>query len=66
MATSSADTGSSHTTSSGRAASARAGADALHFPPVPHGRPPLLSVTCGGPEGSRIDLPLRAVADGPA
>jgi hypothetical protein len=28
--------------------------------------PPLLSVTCGGPEGSRTELPLRAVADGPA
>lgn len=43
-----------------------AGADALHFPPVPHGRPPRLSLTCGGPEGSRIDLPLRACVDGPA
>lgn len=36
-----------------------AGADALHFPPVPNGRPPRLAISCGGPDGSRIDLPLR-------
>lgn len=37
-----------------------AGADALHFPQVPHGRPPRLTFTCGGEDGSRIDLPMRA------
>lgn len=36
-----------------------AGADALHFPPVPHGMPPSLALMCGGPEGARIELPLR-------
>ena len=35
-----------------------AGADALHYPQVPHGRPPCLEVVCGGAKGSRIDLPL--------
>jgi predicted acyl esterase len=37
-----------------------AGADALHFPPVPHGRPARLTIHCGGTDGSRLDLPLRA------
>lgn len=36
-----------------------AGADALHFPPVPHGRPPRLGFACGGDQGSRIELPIR-------
>jgi len=37
-----------------------AGADALHYPAVPQGRPPRLEVICGGARGSAIDLPLRA------
>ena len=37
-----------------------AGGDADHFAQVPHGRPPLLQFTLGGPDGSFIDLPLRA------
>ncbi len=36
-----------------------AGADAQHFPQVPHGRPPKLQVFCGGADGSKISLPLR-------
>ncbi|MBM3352282.1 MAG: CocE/NonD family hydrolase [Betaproteobacteria bacterium] len=40
-----------------------AGADALHFPPVPHGRPPRLEFACGGEGGSRLELPLRASSD---
>ena len=40
-----------------------AGADALHYPQVPHGRPPKLELACGGANGSVIDLPLRARAD---
>ena len=36
-----------------------AGADALHFPAVPQGCPPVLSFHLGGAEGSCIDLPLR-------
>lgn len=39
-----------------------AGADALHFPQVPHGRPPKLTFTCGGEQGCRIDLPLRQLS----
>lgn len=39
-----------------------AGADALHFPPVPHGRPPRLRFLCGGTQGSSLHLPLSAVA----
>jgi putative CocE/NonD family hydrolase len=35
-----------------------AGADALHYPQVPHGRPPRLELELGGAKGSRIDLPL--------
>ena len=40
-----------------------AGADELHYPQVPHGRPPRLQVMCGGENGSTIELPLRARAD---
>lgn len=40
-----------------------AGADALHFPPVPHGRPPRLTFHFGDGQGSRIELPLRIAAD---
>jgi hypothetical protein len=40
-----------------------AGADALHYPQVPHGRPPRLEITCGGSRSSTIDLPLRARPD---
>lgn len=36
-----------------------AGADALHFPPVPHGSPPRIELRCGGADGSRIELPMR-------
>ena len=36
-----------------------AGADALHYPQVPHGRPPRLEITCGGAQGSTIELPMR-------
>ncbi|MEO5695195.1 MAG: CocE/NonD family hydrolase [Usitatibacter sp.] len=36
-----------------------AGADAEHFPPVPHGRPPKLTLRCGGADGSTIELPMR-------
>jgi hypothetical protein len=35
------------------------GADALHFAPVPHGRPPRFEITCGGTDGSFVELPLR-------
>ena len=34
-----------------------AGADANHFMQVPHGRPPLLTISCGGLDGPRIELP---------
>lgn len=37
-----------------------AGADASHYGQVPHGRPPRLEITCGGTQGSTIELPLRA------
>ena len=40
-----------------------AGADALHFPQVPHGRPPRLTIHCGGARGSRLALPLRPRLD---
>jgi len=40
-----------------------AGADEPHYPQVPHGRPPLLQVRCGGAHGSIIELPLRVRAD---
>jgi len=36
-----------------------AGTDADHFAQVPHGRPPLLQVVLGGPDGSVLELPLR-------
>lgn len=36
-----------------------AGADSLHFAQVPHGRPPLFRIACGGTEGSYLDLPLK-------
>jgi putative CocE/NonD family hydrolase len=36
-----------------------AGADSLHYPQVPHGRPPQLEIACGGAQGSRIELPMR-------
>jgi putative CocE/NonD family hydrolase len=36
-----------------------AGADAAHYPQVPHGRPPRLEITCGGDQGSTIELPMR-------
>ena len=36
-----------------------AGADSLHYPQVPHGRPPRLEITCGGAQGSTIELPMR-------
>ncbi len=36
-----------------------AGADAQHFPQVPHGRPPKLEICCGGADGSTISLPLQ-------
>jgi uncharacterized protein len=37
-----------------------AGADALHYPQVPHGRPPRLEFACGGADGSSVELPMRA------
>ncbi|MGE5097639.1 MAG: CocE/NonD family hydrolase C-terminal non-catalytic domain-containing protein, partial [Betaproteobacteria bacterium] len=36
-----------------------AGADALHYPQVTHGRPPRLEVICGGPQGSVLELPVH-------
>ena len=36
-----------------------AGADCLHYPQVPHGRPPRFEITCGGTQGSTIELPMR-------
>ena len=36
-----------------------AGTDADHFAQVPHGRPPKLRITLGGPDASFIELPLR-------
>ena len=36
-----------------------AGADADHYGQVPHGRPPLLEVTLGGPDASFLMLPIR-------
>jgi putative CocE/NonD family hydrolase len=36
-----------------------AGADADHFPQVPHGRPPRLKLTLGGADASFVDLPLQ-------
>lgn len=37
-----------------------AGADRGHFPQVPHGRPPLLTLTLGGSNGCHIDVPVAA------
>lgn len=36
------------------------GADRGHFPQVPHGRPPRLSLRLGGELASYLDLPIRA------
>jgi putative CocE/NonD family hydrolase len=36
-----------------------AGGDAEHFVQTPHGRPPLLTVTSGGVQGSVLELPVR-------
>ncbi|WP_455285236.1 CocE/NonD family hydrolase C-terminal non-catalytic domain-containing protein [Cupriavidus necator] len=36
------------------------GADRGHFPQVPHGRPPRLSIRLGGELASYLDLPVRA------
>lgn len=41
-----------------------AGADHGHFPQVPHGRPPLLTVSLGGANGSWLDLPVRPASAG--
>lgn len=35
------------------------GADADHFAQVPHGRPPLLSITLGGESASFIEMPIQ-------
>ncbi len=40
-----------------------AGADELHYPQVPHGRPPRLELICGGPNGSTIEIPMRPRTD---
>jgi putative CocE/NonD family hydrolase len=40
-----------------------AGADSNHYPQVPHGRPPRFEISCGGAQGSRIELPLRKSTD---
>jgi len=37
-----------------------AGADADHFAQVPHGRPPRLTVHCGGDKASVLELPVAA------
>ncbi|KAA0179330.1 CocE/NonD family hydrolase [Cupriavidus gilardii] len=37
-----------------------AGADRGHFPQVPHGRPPRLSIRLGGELASYLDLPIRS------
>lgn len=34
------------------------GADAAHYPQVPHGRPPRLSLMTGGTDGSCFDIPV--------
>lgn len=39
-----------------------AGADADHFPQVPHGAPPKLELVLGGSQASFIELPLRKAA----
>ncbi len=36
-----------------------AGADAGHFPQVPHGRPPRLAILCGGEGASTVEIPMR-------
>lgn len=41
-----------------------AGADEGHFAQVPHGRPPRLKFTAGGPHASFIELPLRGAGAG--
>jgi len=43
-----------------------AGADRGHFPPVPLGRPPLLTLTMGGGEGCHLDVPVADPAANPA
>lgn len=37
-----------------------AGADADHFPQVPHGRPPKLTYLVGGADGCALELPMMA------
>jgi putative CocE/NonD family hydrolase len=39
-----------------------AGADRGHFPQVPHGRPPRLTLTLGGAQGCRIEVPVAQPA----
>lgn len=34
------------------------GADADHFPQVPHGRPPRLRIFCGSESGTRVEVPV--------
>jgi putative CocE/NonD family hydrolase len=41
-----------------------AGADADHFPQVPHGAPPRLELVLGGAQASFIELPLRKARGG--
>ncbi|MGT2509595.1 CocE/NonD family hydrolase [Cupriavidus basilensis] len=41
-----------------------AGADRGHFPQVPHGRPPLLTLTVGGGDGCHIEVPVADPASG--
>ena len=40
-----------------------AGADSLHYAQVPHGRPPIFAVGCGGASGSIIELPMRTFSN---
>ncbi|MEB2398249.1 MAG: CocE/NonD family hydrolase [Alcaligenaceae bacterium] len=42
-----------------------AGADADHFPQVPHGRPPRLDIHIGGADGSYVDIPVRPLSGKP-
>ena len=37
------------------------GADAQHYPQVPHGRPPRLTFFTGGSDGTRVVIPVREV-----
>ena len=39
------------------------GADAQHYPQVPHGRPPRLTLMTGGVDGTRITIPVRRPAN---